>query len=505
MSPPPKNRQAKDSSEESKASRLKTVADNIGYVGKIVAALWFFTLTILLVAILTRQASTQTVRIRPLSVPQSLAEIGADGDALAALLAERLTEMQRIQSYVRTQDYVPAIPHMREVFDIKVPGSGLTVGNLEALAEALVGSRSHTVTGRLIRDHDEWSLWLAVTPEPVQRIRLTEHVSEDTISAEYLVESSARRILELLDPYKLAVYLYQRDADACEVALRSCLLNDSPSDDAEAYNLWGLLSMSQGRFADAEKKLTRGLKLAGDRTLLQAMIYSNMGLLDLRQARYAEGRQHFERALEVDPSYLVALVNLGNAWLLDGRESQGEDARAKFLQADQVYRNASAHELERADIDIVSNWARTRAHLGDYDGALAMFQDRATRRAQRDATFYSNWGHLLSEKREYALATEAFEKALERSPTHEEATKGLAYSRNAQGDVVGALDAYVTRSEALLHAGKCTDALGSLTLTESLLREATEAGLDTATSTAHASQLRAEWEAQCVSAREGDR
>ena len=138
-----------------------------------------------------------------------------------------------------------------------------------------------------------------------------------------------------------------------------------------------------------------------------------------------ESIESFTRALEVNPSYAPALVGLGTAYLRKG------DARAKesFVRAMAVDgRSAYAH----------NGFAETLLLEGNLDKALEEFK-KAAKLAPFETLFQTNIGYAYNTMGKYALALNAYNKALKMDPAYLDTYFGLAIAQAGVGNKTDAI------------------------------------------------------------------
>ena len=127
----------------------------------------------------------------------------------------------------------------------------------------------------------------------------------------------------------LGALFFQRGYPAeAEGAFRQALRDDPGS--AEALYGIGSVYLNQNQNAAARGMFERCLKLEASYPDTLPDAWNNLGVLATRENRFADAVEDFERALRLNPSYLLTLTNLGNAYRAQKRWS---DARGIFEQA----------------------------------------------------------------------------------------------------------------------------------------------------------------------------
>jgi len=219
------------------------------------------------------------------------------------------------------------------------------------------------------------------------------------------------------------------DRARCEEAIRYCLTHKPAADDAAAYNLWSLVLRSQGedKNQEAERKLTSALaRLAGNEAApqLAAAIYTNWGSLLSSQGKLAPARNMYEQALAFNAVNAHTLFNYGLAWQKENNRAMAEEKYRQAIEVD--------HELTSA----YTNLAYVLWQQGKIDDALT--QTKRLEQISQGTDVYLNWGFLLEQKKNFALALRQYERAIELDPGLPEAYEGKARAYLELGDLLSA-------------------------------------------------------------------
>lgn len=197
-----------------------------------------------------------------------------------------------------------------------------------------------------------------------------------------------------------------------------------------AYNLTGLALLAQGKLDDARVRFAKALDLDPD--FMTALI--NLARVDLSQQRPDEAEQHYRRVLEKEPRNLAAL--LGMAALAQIRE---DDRALEGWLGKAHDGNPTANQpgllLSRHFID-----------RGDYLRALGVSRDLATR-FPNDAAALEMLGRAQSLAGEEISAIRSFDQILEKNPD----SPGILYLKGGAqwnaGDLDGAAASFARAAE----------------------------------------------------------
>src|SRR3989441_2043700 len=180
-----------------------------------------------------------------------------------------------------------------------------------------------------------------------------------------------------------------------------------------------LLRSSAQEKAAAEKKSVRSSEGIAD-----AYRFNTLGVAYMNQQRPADAKRYFEQALEADPKFAVARLNLGIC--LMGQQKL-ESAREELEEA--------ARQL-RKDPYAWYNLGLVYKDLGETEKAIAAFQHVTELTNEADAYYFL--GYLNTQLQKYDEAVAVFQKGLALYPYHASAEFGLARTFQRKGDSASA-------------------------------------------------------------------
>ncbi len=153
--------------------------------------------------------------------------------------------------------------------------------------------------------------------------------------------------------------------------------------------------------------------------------FNTLGVAYMNQQRPADAQKYFEQALEADPKFAVARLNLGVSLLA---QQKLEAARAAL--------EAAAQQLPK-DAYAWYNLGLAYKDLGEAEKGIAAFQ-HVTEIAPNEADAYYFAGYLNAQQQKYDEAIEAFQKGLALNAFHASSEFGLARALQRKGDAAGA-------------------------------------------------------------------
>ena len=181
----------------------------------------------------------------------------------------------------------------------------------------------------------------------------------------------------------------------------------------------------QEKAAQAKKPETNISESANTKAnAAEAYRLNTLGVAYMNQQRPADAQKYFERALEADPAFAVARLNLGVSLL----------AQQKLEPA--VVALTAAAEQQPKDPYAWYNLGLAYKDLAQDEKGIAAFQHVTEITQEADPYYFL--GYLYSQIQKYDEAIAAFEKGLSLYPYHASAEFGLARALQRKGDTAGA-------------------------------------------------------------------
>src|SRR5256884_5692160 len=141
--------------------------------------------------------------------------------------------------------------------------------------------------------------------------------------------------------------------------------------------------------------------------------FNTLGVAYMNQQRPADAQKYFDQALEADPKFAVARLNLGVSLLAQQRL---EPARSAL--------EAAARQLPK-DAYAWYNLGLAYKDVGESEKGIAAFQ-HVTEIAPNEPDAYYFVGYLNAQLQKYDQAIAAFQKGLALAPFHASSEFGLA-------------------------------------------------------------------------------
>ena len=391
-----------------------------------------------LVAVLTAMLVAMfrdTVLVEPIGAPQELVQRGYTPQVIAYRLMD---EVMAIRLEVKSMKDGRAITADWTQADIQIPTTGISFKAFLSEVRRLFGISETRIGGEITRDGDVLRLRLRLhqpgNHRPTQLVRSAHGLDE-------LLHLGGQDLIRSTDPYLLAFYLFNRDPRTAVALIEHCVANAPADDDPWAYNLWGLVHMTEGGHQEAREMFLKALALRPD----FPPAYNNLGLSHTLRGEYAEADAQLQKALTVNPNLGIIYSTWGLSYALRGDEKKAEEHFTKALQLEPHnprIRLARGHALVRMGrreeaiqeiqeaIALSPTFAAAHQFAGDYFFERRSYPD-AVRHYQEVARLspyfteqiswnYSQalvqWGEELVKQKEVDAAIEQFERAVTLKP-----------------------------------------------------------------------------------------
>ena len=262
-----------------------------------------------------------------------------------------------------------------------------------------------------------------------QRIVENEHFDEDFKN---IPRTDAERIAKAL-PFAGAdtgyefgrnylslgsVFFERGYPDTSETFFRRALQDDPTS--AEAVYGLGSVYLQQKKTKEARESFERALKLQASYPGTVPNAWNNLGILSAREGDAAAAIDYFQRALQIDPAHLIALVNLGNAY----RQQKEWGEAKKVLQR--------GLEVEPDDPEVNYSMGMVCAQLEESDRAYKYLK-RAVELRPVYPEALNNLGVLYLRTRRPEEAVHTFEECIRVAPEYDQSYLNLARVYAIQG------------------------------------------------------------------------
>ena len=300
----------------------------VGLVAVIVGAIW-------------TASHDNGLIIEAFSVPPDMAARGLTGQVVAAQLQDKLVAMQNATDSARPAESYSS--NWDNDIKVEIPNTGVSISEAYRYLAGWLGSATH-IGGEVFRTANG----IAVTARAGATGSAT--VAGADADLDKLLQQVAEKIYERTQPYRFAIYLQGQGAD--HLAQARAVLNQLAVKGAQRDRAWA---------------------------------YLGLGVLDSNQNATAKANHEYETAIALEPTLVLALVNLEQ-----NNSTFGHD-------------EVSLHVAERAvalfgsgaDIDMNDN-ARAQSALGEKINVAVALGDYGTARSlARDAMNLPDYSNAI--------------------------------------------------------------------------------------------------------------
>lgn len=366
---------------------------------------FFLVIVVVLVPLLIGQFRRDQVIIEPIAVPEALAARGMTAEVVASRIWDGLSDVRR--SAKTSKESIAALPDSRRV-EFSFPDSGLSIESLVFHVRRLFNAYETRIAGEFICETADCApeglrLRLRVVRDAVDLVDLPPiGASSDR---DYFAEA-ASGILAILDPF-VAISAASAEKPLSATILARRMIRSHHKDAKWAHNLIGLIRADEG---DAKAAM-----------------------------------EEYRAALALDPAFIPARVNLGNALLKAGDLAA---ARAEY---------AEVRRLDPKNVFASEGFAEIALAEGKTDEAVTVYLQAADD-APVDPRYPTRAGRILLGVGKTDEGVAQLTRALELDPGYLPAFAELAAMHLAKGDNAAAERIYRNAAD---YAPEDTDAQAS--------------------------------------------
>ena len=431
---PPK----KDAKNTKPKDGLTFAVELVGRVRSLIFDTLFLVLVVMLMVLSIYLAFSQNqIVVEPIKAPKSLTELGYGEDASAHRLMAAIKELEHAAKARRKN--LDVIPKSRKV-DITIPEIGTLFDTVLYYAKKLLSQQDTLIAGEFVCpavscDRTTANLRLRVSGGVQATITVPANFDPAIIDNDPLFRLAALKVLEVVQPYVVAAYYFDRHPDRARSILRRMIRRSEKSSElALAHNLFGAMHLHKGKYEKAFKEFEKATAL--DPNLAEA--YSNWGNAYLAKHDYQNAIEKYEQAIELNPDFASAHANIGDALL---RQGQIEKAVKKYemaidLDPELAYAYANLGDAHARRGDIFRAIGKDSSRLTAYRKAGDYFSEAVE--IQPNLVFaHVSWGNALLKLGDSEAAEARYKTALESAENTDIANKegALAYVHASLGDL----------------------------------------------------------------------
>jgi tetratricopeptide (TPR) repeat protein len=379
------------------------------------------------------------VVIEPFEVSSRLKEHGFTSRAVANKLTDQITRIRSTaKTSMRRQRFVASAAEAAP--QVLALGGDLSLDAIFQYLREFFGRDPVRIVGEIVTALDASSgpAGLAVTIRVRGAPALT--VSGPVAEFDRLLLESTEHIFLHTQPYVLASYLYEVDPKRCPAVILHILRHEPDTDDARAFNLWGLLASDAGDLPRAVDRFLEAARIGADRDII-ARAYTNAASALRRLGKSEAALEAARKAMEADPAYADAYYVRGLVLL--GAEpaapapGDAPQALEMFRRAVELNPHLTAARLVLAD---------TLERRNDLSGAIAQLR-QAVDLDRGSAAVRTRLARALIRAKEMDEARAQLEQAVALDPLSFEALSALGGLLLRQGDLPAAREQFARAQE----------------------------------------------------------
>ena len=370
--------------------------------------------------------SGQRVVIEPFEVASDLRDGGFTSRAVANKLTDHLATIRNTaRTSMRRQQFVPSSSEAPP--KVLALGGDISIDAAFQYVREFLGREPVRIVGEIATTRETRDASSVVHVTTRVKGRPPKTVSGPIRNLDSMLLESAEHIFLHTQPYLLASYLYEVDPKRCLGAIQYVLRNEPATDDARAFNLWGLLLLNAGDPAGAVERFREAVRVSTD-TDIRARAYTNWAAALYRQAEYAEAIRTVQQALAADAAQADAYHVWGLVLVATERD---ERAPAHPSRAEEQFKRAI--EVDPRFIPAYFSLARELERRNALPAAIEQLR-RAVDLDRSSAEGHVRLGRALLRAKYAAEAQHHLERAVELNPKSFEARNSLGIVLMQQGD-----------------------------------------------------------------------
>lgn len=285
-------------------------------------------LLVFAILIIWRMLQDNGFALQAFSVPKNLEENGFSGSIAAFRLQDAIQTLKDEAASVKRDDLNVGNADANASMNIQVMGVEVSLSSIAYQLRQILGRPQKRITGEFVRSGNQLSLLLRMSGYPNARFELVCAPDTEESSANALVRLAAEKIMERIDPYRLAVVYFRRKNHIGAIDLARAIIKDRPEERIWAYHVWGNTLYEQNRLEEAAAKFKRATEL--DSTF--SLAYQRWGYLLLEQKKRPEAIEKLEKSLQLNPSNPDAWVTLAMQYVTLGQFAKADTALLKGVQ-----------------------------------------------------------------------------------------------------------------------------------------------------------------------------
>lgn len=269
--------------------------------------------------------------IKTFQVPDAFSKAGYSDGVIAKKLVD---ELNAIETFVSSAKAGPLDNVQSEIgkpdLNIEVMGVGLTLNTITYYLRDLLGRKNRSIGGELTDVDQKLSLTLRMTDHPPQTFSRNYQENERSQALSYVLHEAAKKILQNLDPYRIAVYYYRKkESSKCLEAIGE-ILETRPEEAKWAYLAWGNLLNQEDKPREAMEKFRQAIQLDSQFELA----WTNLAWAEFELKNHEKAIAAFQKLTTLNPQKGSYWNSLAFCHRRSGQYEKADQAYAKAVKTE---------------------------------------------------------------------------------------------------------------------------------------------------------------------------
>jgi tetratricopeptide (TPR) repeat protein len=350
---------------------LKQTETHLGLIVSLLVRVAGLILLVFAGMLIWRLFKSDEYSLEAFAVPKQLDENGYSGVYLAQSVQDALLNLKKEAGQAKTDSL-----HVGNAADsdinVNVMGLDLSIKTIAHQIKQLFGRPAKTIRGEMTQSGNELHMVLRVSQfEPIFLHQPIENNLHNAVQK--ITTQAAESLLELTDPYRLAVVCYRSKRFDQSIALVRKIIKERPHERVWAYLAWASVLEEQKQVDMALSKYQRAVEL--DST--SAFAWRRWGACLNRQKDYQNAVLKFEKSLQLQPDNPNLWNQLATLYAEQNRSADSHAALQKAIEYAKnepiVYINAAQIKLQLNCPEDARQFAQKAADIAgeSADGYLA--------------------------------------------------------------------------------------------------------------------------------------
>ncbi len=279
---------------QSKADKIRTNIENwTSSIFTVVGRLFIAILVLAVFTMVYKGLSNDDYLIQAFQVPGDFEDKGYNGVVLSRKVQDRVVGLKEHIASSKEDEYAFEA-ELEPDLEVGVMGFGLSLNTVTYHLKSLLGRKNKIITGELTDLNNRMELTIRMSGYDTENHSIAYEENADE-ALDFLLEEAAKTILKNTDPYRLAVYHYQKKEYHKALQLIVYLL-EKKKDTEWAYLAWGNLCNKQGKREEAIEKWKKARAINPNfRNPLSGLAWAYIS-----KREYGEATMYFEQMIEID-------------------------------------------------------------------------------------------------------------------------------------------------------------------------------------------------------------